>query len=241
MLLAAPAPRAVHGLILDAEEPSVREGQRRAAAKLERVTLLEREQAVLYVAARDGRRERLVLRGGQFWRRRSAERRHAVKRTIVWRSPFGAEIERRYHDELAAGAAVRWEQRSVEAAQSAARLHYGGSDHRAQRRAALAALEEEQRAQALVVDRDANPLEPVVPASVVSDADHERWLLAASIAEDRTAGAGAGAGAAWDVACALYESLGINPLRAAAASTRAARRARSKAQRFRDGRGATPQ
>lgn len=238
MLLASPAPRAVDGLVLDAQDASVREGQRRAAVKLERVGLLEREQAVVYVAARDARRERLVFRECQFWRRRSAERRHAVRRTIVWRSPFGAEIERRYHDDLAAGVAVRWERRTVAAAQMAAQLHYGGSDHRAQRRAAVAVLEEEQRARALAVDRDDNPLEPAIPSSVVSDGDRERWLLAAAIAQDRNPGAGADA--AWDVACALYGSLGIHPLRDAAASTRAARRARTKAQQFRDQRSALP-
>ncbi len=238
MLLHAPVPRSLSGLVLDAEDPSVREGQRRAAVKLERVGLLEREQAVLYVAAQDARRERLVFRDGQFWRRRSAERRHAVRRTIVWLSPLGSEIEHRFRAQLVARTPIRWDERTVAEAQMVAHQQYGSGNHREQRRTFLEALEEQERARALAVDRDANPLEPAVPGTVHSSGDHERWMLAAAIADDRSPVGGADA--AWDLACALYEGLGIKPLREAAAKTRSAQRAGSKAQRFRDQRATPP-
>jgi hypothetical protein len=102
LLLRAPHPETLFGLVLDAPDRSVREQLRRASMKLERVGLLDRETMQLYVRARDPRRERLLFVDGRFCRRPDPTRAHAVRRNVVWKSPFGFEIVLRYGPQLIA-------------------------------------------------------------------------------------------------------------------------------------------
>jgi hypothetical protein len=155
LLLRAPSPEAAFGLVLDHLDRSLREQLRQAAAKLEREGLLERDKMRCYVRARDPRQDRLLFRDGGFWRPRDPSRAQAVRRNVVWKSPFGFEIALLYRAQLAAaGTKIRWETRAVERAQARARTHHVDRELRR----GLIATREEDEADALVRARGAGEL-----------------------------------------------------------------------------------
>ena len=77
----------------------------------------------LYVRARDPRRERLLFLDGRFYRRTDPSRAHAVRRNVIWKSPFGFEIVLRYRRQLEAGTPIRWDARTVKRAHPAVAGH----------------------------------------------------------------------------------------------------------------------
>jgi|SRR5215218_3406889 len=185
---------------------------RRASAKLERVGLLERERIQLYIRARDPRREGLLFVDGRFCRRTDASRAHAVRRIVVWKSPFGFQIVQRYWPQLIGGTPIRWDARTVNRARFRAEEDWVNRRHR---EVELARLEEEQRDEVVLADARQAELEGVVPGEVVTKADREHWELAVAVAHDREPGLGAGD--LWDMAGELYASKDVASLRAAAA------------------------
>ena len=197
LLLHAPGPDALFGLVLDEPDAAVRDQLRRAACKLERVRLLEHERMQVYVRARDPRRERLVLHNGRLWLRTDSTRAHAVRRNVVWQSPFGFELVLRYRPQLATGTAIRWDRRTVMRAFERASVR--SRDHR---RVEIAAREEAERDE--VILSDPVLVEPAVPQEVRSSGDLERWALAVAAAQERIP-----AGeppAIWDLARELWAS-----------------------------------
>ena len=152
LLLRAPGPQTLFGLELDASDRSVREQTACVIEASARGPPAAGEDAV-YGRARDPRREGLLLRDGCFYRRTDPSRAHAVRRNVVWLSPFGLRDRPALPGQLRSGAAIRWDARIVERARSQARKH--SVDRRAQR-IEIAASEEDER-DAVVLGEAARP------------------------------------------------------------------------------------
>src|SRR4051794_30821257 len=88
----APDSDAIYGYVIDDPVRSIREQLRRAALKLQKVGLAEVLPMGVYVRARDVRREGLRFKDGRFVRYVDATRAHAVRRNVVWVTPFGRQI-----------------------------------------------------------------------------------------------------------------------------------------------------
>jgi len=217
------------GLVLDASDRSVREQHRRASAKLERVGLLERATMQLYVRARDPRRESLLFLDGRFYRRTDPSRAHAVRRNVVWKSPFGFEIVLRYRPQLEAGTPIRWDARTVKRAHSQAEEHWINRDIR---QVVIDEREEDERDAVILADARKPNLELLTPREVVTERDREQWGLAVAVAHDREPHVGASD--LWEMARGLYASTDLASLRAAVAELpRREKRRPSRAEEFR--------
>jgi hypothetical protein len=195
--------------------------------KLVRVGLLERATMQVYVRARDPRRERMLFIAGCFYRRADPSRAHAVRRNVIWQSPFGFEIVRRYRSQLAAGSAIRWDARTVERARSQAGKRW---IDREARRVAIAAREEEERDTVILADVADHNLEVVVPEEVMTERDRERWELAVAVAREREPQVDASE--LWSIARRLYATE-FESLAAAAAELAPPERRLSRAEQFR--------
>lgn len=212
LLLAAPSPEALEGFVLEHPDRSVQETMRAAAARLEQAGLVDRYRVPLYTRARDPRGERLVFRDGAFWTRKDPTRAHAVRRTVIWQSPFGVEIVKRYRRQLESGAAIRWDPRTVRSAfERKARVP---DQHR---RVQLANMEEEARDAVVLADHSRRALTPAVPDDVMASGDTERWELATAVAHDQAPDARPDA--LWEHALELWRSSSVEELRAAAPTT----------------------
>jgi hypothetical protein len=142
----------------------------------------------LYVRARDPRRESLLFLDGRFYRRTDPSRAHAVRRNVVWQSPFGFEIVQRYWPQLEAGTPIRWDARTVKRAHSQAEEHWINRDVR---EVEIAAREEDERDAVILAHVREPNLEVVTPGEVVTKRDRERWELAVAVAHDREPHVGA--------------------------------------------------
>jgi hypothetical protein len=229
LLLRAPPPEALDGLVLDASDRSVREQIRRASVKLERVGLVERVRMQSYVRARDPRRASLLFVEGCFYRHTDRSRAHAVRRNVIWQSAFGAEILLRYRPQLQAGMAIRWDARTVKRAQAQAAEHW---IDRGARHVQVAFREEVERDAVILADVAARKWEVVVPDEVLTERDRERWELAVAVAHDRDPQRDVGD--LWEAARGLYATMDQATLMAAAAEIpRAEQRRPSRAEVFR--------
>jgi len=229
LLLRAPPPEALDGLVLDASDRSVREQIRRASVKLERVGLVERVRMQSYVRARDPRRESLLFVEGCFYRHTDRSRAHAVRRNVIWQSAFGAEILLRYRPQLQAGMAIRWDARTVKRAQAQAAEHW---IDRGARHVQVAFREEVERDAVILADVAARNWEVVVPDEVLTERDRERWELAIAVAHHRDPQLDAGD--LWEATRELYATMDQATLMAAAAEIpRAEQRRPSRAEVFR--------
>ena len=229
LLLRAPPPEALDGLVLDASDPSVREQVRRASVKLERVGLLERAKAQSYVRARDPRRESLLFVEGRFYRHTDRSRAHAVRRNVVWQSAFGAEIVLRYRPQLHAGTAIRWDARTVRRAHAQAAERCIDKSVRYEQ---IVYREEVERDAVILADVAENDLEVVIPGEVLTNSDRERWELAIAVAHHRDPQLDAGG--LWEATRELYATMDQATLMAAAAEIpRAEQRRPSRAEVFR--------
>jgi len=220
LLSLAPTPDAIYGYVIDDPDRSIREQLRRAAVKLERVGLLERLSVGVYVRARDVRREGLRFSKGRFWRYVDATRAHAVRRNVVWKSPFGFEISILYRAQLEAGAPIRWDARSVRNAKS--RAASKSMDRHWQFRDAIESHEETAREAVLFPD-PTERLQEVVPAAVKTMEDRDRWKLATAAALHRVNDVDAAA--LWDLALRLYDTETHGELAAEVAGARRVTRA----------------
>jgi hypothetical protein len=190
---------------------------------------LERARMQLYVRARDPRRESLLFLDGRFYRRTDPSRAHAVRRNVVWQSPFGFEIVLRYWPQLEAGTPIRWDARTVKRAHSQAEEHWINRDVR---EVEIAAREEDERDAVILAHVREPNLEVVTPGEVVTKRDRERWELAVAVAHDREPHVGAGD--LWETARGLYASTDLASLRSTAAGLpRRERRRPSRAEEFR--------
>ena len=206
LLRHAPGPEALHGLVLDDPDPGIREQLRRAACKLDGAGLLERHRMHSYVRARDPRREGLLFKDGQFWVRADQSRAHAVRRNVVWLSPFGREIELLYRAQLEAGAPIRWDRDAVLRARD--RVRYVQRNHR---RVQIGVLEEDAR-DAVIRGENRWKLRPAVPEDVGSIRDGERWEAAVAVARNRAPQAPAPE--LWQRALELWRTVDGEALRA---------------------------
>jgi len=213
LLLRAPRPEDLRGLHLDASDRSIREQHRRAAQKLERVGLLERATLRTYVRARDQRRERLLFRDGEFHRSIDPTRAHAIRRTLIWKSPFGFQIVLRYGAQIRAGAAIRWDAQIVRRAEAEAT---GGWVGQTNRKVEIAEREELERDWVLLANPEERTLEVVLPDGVATEHDRKRWRLATALAHGREPDIGVPE--LWDAACALHATMDLRTLAAAVAA-----------------------
>lgn len=228
----APSPEASYGFLIDDPVRSVREGVRRAAKKLERVGLVERLRLGVYARARDARREGLQFADGRFWRYVDPTRAHAVRRNVIWLSPFGFEIILLYGDQLRSGAAIRWDARAVLAAQ--ARARHKSSDRGYQWRSAIEVSQDASR-HAVLFDSSRCRRTEVLPAPVTTRPELECWRLAVSVARQRLDTSDAGS--VWELASRLYATEERDALAAEAAGecrpTRAEQFRRQRVSRLR--------
>lgn len=164
----------------------------------------------VYVRARDRRGEGLVFRDGGFWTRADPTRAHAVRRNVVWLSPFGFQIVLRYERQLRSGEPIRWDARTVNRA-----LEQQRAINRTHRHLELTAREEDERDGVVLADHSRRALVPAVPAEVTSSGQTERWELAVAVARDRAPEARPDA--LWDQALDLWGSYSLQALRAAVA------------------------
>ena len=150
----------------------------------------------LYVRARDPRRESLLFLDGRFYRRTDPSRAHAVRRNVVWKSPFGFEIVLRYGPQLETGTPIRWDARTVKRAHSQAEEHWINSDIR---QVVIDEREEDERDAVILAHVTKPNLELLTPGEVVAERDREQWGLAVAVAHDREPHVGA---------CDLWEMRG---------------------------------
>jgi hypothetical protein len=219
LLSRAPTPEALHGYVIDDADRSIREQLRRAAVTLEGKGLVERLPLGVYVRARDTRREGLRFHKGRFWVHADPTRAHAVRRNVVWKSPFGFEIYLLYRDQLDAGMPIRWDAGRVLRAER--RAASKAMDRQFYFRAAIESREEEAR-DAVFADSTGR-MKEVVPVEVRSRHDRARWGLAVVVAQQRAREEDAGG--LWDLALRIYGSETTSSLRAEAAGTRSSTRA----------------
>jgi hypothetical protein len=224
LLLHAPTHEALFGLVLDQPDRGVREQLGRAAVKLEHVGLVDRARMRVYVRARDPRAERLIFQDNRFWLREDPSRAHGVRRNVVWLTPFGLQIVLRYRPQLAGGAPIRWDPRTVHRARECAPF-LDATDRRTQ----LAYREEVERDAVILADPARRQLKPAVPSEVENEADLERWELAVAVARHRDPAARPEE--LWDVARDLSATVGVEALRSEHASIPASPDTRS--ERFR--------
>jgi hypothetical protein len=224
LLSRAPTSDAMFGYVIDDADRSIREQLRRAAVKLERVGLVERLSLGVHVRARDVRREGLRFSKGRFWRYVDPTRAHAVRRNVVWKSPFGLEIYLLYRAQLEAGSPIRWDERSVRNAKS--RAAYKSMDRRWQFRHVIEAHEQSAR-EAILFPDPAAELQEVEPAEIKTREDRGRWKLAIAAARQRASDSDAAA--LWDLALRLYETEDRDSL----AAESAGRPRATKAEQFR--------
>jgi len=216
----APSPEALYGYVIGDPDRSVREGLRRAAKKLEQVGLVERLPLGVYVRARDARREGLHFADGRFWRYVDPSRAHAVRRNVIWLSPFGAQIMLLYGDQLRSGATIRWDARTVLAAE--ARTRHKSIDRGYQWRLAIEASEDASRHEVLFASSRHRRSE-VLPAAVITRPERECWRLAVSVARQRLDTSDAAS--LWELALRLYTTEEREALAAEAAGERRPTRA----------------
>lgn len=220
LLACAPSPEAHDGYVIEDAERSIREGLRRAATKLERVGLLERLPMGVYVRARDARREGLHFGQGRFYRYVESTRAHAVRRNVVWLSPFGDAIMLLYGEQIRAGERVRWDARTVSRARS--RADTKSLDRHFRWRDAIDVREDAERYAVLFPDATARA-RTVTPDDVETKEDLKRWKLAISVAGQRTNSADAGA--LWKLCHRLYRTQDLKSLAGEAEGARRSTRA----------------
>lgn len=224
LLLRAPSAEAMYGYMIDEPDRSVREQLRRATRKLEGIGLIEVMRLDTYIHVRDPRRAQLQFSGTGFWRYPAPTRRHAVKRNVVWLSPFGEEIVSRYRTYLRSGRALRWDAREIQMAERAAD-RWSSPRRREIRRDAFAEHDAANGSAELTRSGTAERI-AVTPDGAETAEGAQRWALSIAIANTREPSASADS--LFEASVVLFEQQTMDELGALASSVGAvARRART--------------
>lgn len=206
LLLNAPDPTAITGLVLDADDRSLRECHQRAARKLTTLELIEPHTAWLPRPALGP----LTREGGRFWREPQPGRLASVKRIVVWRTPFAVEIANAYLPELESGRPIRWDSGLVAQART---VHDAiPPQHAFHRRSLDQQIAERKAALRITVTE---PIEELPPQVRTSD-QIELWHAAVAVASIRPADPES----LWAAALDVYTHTNPEDLLAAARSLR---------------------
>ena len=206
LLLNAPDTTGTTGLVLDADDRSLRECHQRAARKLTALELIDPHTGWLPRPALGP----LTFEGGRFWREPPPGRLASIKRIVVWRTPFGTEIANAYLPELESGRPIRWDPALVTQART---VHEAiPPQHAFHRRAIDQQIAEQKAALRIAVSE---PIEQVPPQVRTSD-QIELWHAAIAVASIRPADPES----LWATALNVYARTDPESLLAAARSLR---------------------